>query len=186
MTPTDSDRTHGRSVRDSLVHGLPTSGNCPICGKYFKGLKIHARSCIAKHSSKCNGSTITIGDLYMNETNVPPNEDLFPYDFSNSFFNESSSDEESVEINDSTDYCPQWLSDLQSFSSSHQPSFNLLHLNINSFHSKFFEVSKIVGEAKYDMLIFEETKLDSSFADDLIEFTGYKLGLGLPRFLYLI
>ena len=126
---------------NTFLQSLPKSGNCPLCSKEFGGLKKHARSCFAK--------------------NRPPQWDPF-FNFSDSFFESSSEDTDLLsdyEIDESAQYRPTWLADLDEFTATRRSKFNILHLNINSVRSKSVEVSNILSLSNFDIVIFEESKL---------------------------
>ena len=123
---------------DAFLKSLPKapSGICPICAKFFPGLKKHARVCFSKNHS--------------------------PFNFSDSFFEPLSIVSDPLpefEIDESVCYRPSWLTDLSSFASRHESNFNILHLNINSARSKSIEVSRILSDSKFDLIIFQESKL---------------------------
>ena len=50
----------------------------------------------------------------------------------------------------------------------------ICHLNINSIRYKFDELREILDDKLVDMLIISETKIDSSFNDNLFQVEGYK------------
>ena len=49
------------------------------------------------------------------------------------------------------------------------------HLNINSLKSKFDDIYELLNEKLVDLLFISETKLASSYHDNLFEVQGYKL-----------
>jgi hypothetical protein len=49
------------------------------------------------------------------------------------------------------------------------------HLNINSLKSKFVEIHQLLNDKIVDLFFLSETKLDSTFRDNLFEVHGYKM-----------
>ena len=41
---------------NQLKNNLSKAGDCPLCGKFFKGLKLHFKTCFKKHGTVTNNS----------------------------------------------------------------------------------------------------------------------------------
>ena len=67
------------------------------------------------------------------------------------------------------------LEELKELRKLHPRKFLVTHLNINSLKSKFDEMYELLNEKLVDLLFISETKLDSSYHDNLFEVQGYKL-----------
>ena len=57
----------------------------------------------------------------------------------------------------------------------HPRKFLVIHLNINSLKSKYDEIYELLNEKLVDLLFISETKIDSSFLENIFEAQGYKL-----------
>ena len=77
--------------------------------------------------------------------------------------------ENNTEAND------DYLEELKLLRKSNAKRPLIAHLNINSLKNKFTEIHEILGQSLVDMLVLAETKLDSSFNNNIYSFTGFKM-----------
>jgi len=99
---------------------------------------------------------------------------LFPFDFSDDFFIDSSfvnhSDSSLLQTDD------DWTTLVNNFKlSKGKNNFTIGHLNINSIQNKFHHTSSLLDIANCDILSINESKLDSSMPDTLFSHPNYKL-----------
>jgi hypothetical protein len=86
------------------------------------------------------------------------------------------------------------LKDIRDVRRSYPKNCMSAHLNINSLRYKFDEIKEVLTDNIVDLLIISETKLDTSFNDNLFSVDGYKVqrrdrnqyGGGLLTYLYQI
>ena len=120
-TDSGSSSETGTSCKDvdSFLKSLSKSGPCPLCSKYFDGLKKHARSCFKKNR----------------QSEWDP-----PFNFSDSFFENPSTDPDPLSdyvIDDFVQYRSKWLNDLNEFTAKSESKINILHLNIDFLSVEF-------------------------------------------------
>lgn len=94
--------------------------------------------------------------------------------FTDSFFENSSgcldlSAEDCFDMKDSI----EWYS--ENINSYYKPNIKFCHLNINSVHNKMDEVRDMLIRNMFDILFIAETKIDSTYSDDLFRQSGYRI-----------
>ena len=64
--------------------------------------------------------------------------------------------------------------EIKSVRKNHINKFMVSHLNINSLKSKFVEIHELLNDKIVDLFFPSETKLNSTFRDNILTYTGIK------------
>ena len=93
--------------------------------------------------------------------------------FSDSFFDESTSvDDSTIPLIANVDDSVDWFT--SNISSYYKSNLKIAYLNINSIQNKLDEVKVMLNENLFDILFIAETKIDSTFSNDLLSQPGYR------------
>ncbi|XP_068697070.1 uncharacterized protein [Montipora foliosa] len=94
--------------------------------------------------------------------------------FTDSFFEDSFGclDLSAEDCFDMKDYI-EWYS--ENINSYYKCNIKFGHLNINSVHNKMDEVRDMLIRNMFDILFIAETKIDSTYSDDLFRQSGYRI-----------
>ena len=178
---------------DSVNISLAKSGVCPICAKFFKGLKIHYNSCF----TKANGSLISEPcTVSLNEPSYDFGKQKYKCHLCSSYYKRIDSlvfkkhlRVKHGILNDA-DYIPlvgknffdvsfdneddfttetEWLSNLKKEING---KFNFLLININSIlgESKYFSIQTLLQDGFLDMLVVMETKIGVDTPNERFDF----------------
>lgn len=145
---------------ESIKQTLSKSGQCPLCGQFFKGLKIHFNTCVKKQVSNNQLTAVT-----QNHVNI----------LDDNYFNQTqTSIDDSIDI-ELDDYIldASWLNKLRN--SVIKGKFNLLHLNINSFMNsvKHLNFECLINENLFDLICIQETKIGDDTSDYCLDYPNY-------------
>ena len=159
-----------------LLINLDKSGNCPKCGKYFKGIKTHFRKCFFNQieadileedvetyfdADVLGSYNLTIFDQ-TNQNLSYNNESSLNTDFLNTGFI-SYKNQPILQPTTTTGF----QSSVRNFLKSHTDKLPVVLLNINSLVNKFHDILPMLNDNSLDILVLNETKLndqdDSSF-----------------------
>lgn len=97
------------------------------------------------------------------------------FQFSDSFFEDQSIPYNGDSSVNSNETLTSVFDEIKSVRKNHINKFMVSHLNINSLKSKFVEIHELLNDKIVDLFFLSETKLDSTFRDNIFDVHGYKM-----------
>lgn len=97
------------------------------------------------------------------------------FQFSDSFFEDQSIPYNGDSSVNSNETLTSVFDEIKSVRKNDINKFMVSHLNINSLKSKFVEIHELLNDKIVDLFFVSETKLDSTFRDNIFDVHGYKM-----------
>ena len=163
-----------------MVSKLKPELICQKCEKvyiYVKSYEKHVFSCIVNLKSsikkpfKANKDSISkkkLPLLIQNDSKYGIWSDVFNFD------DQYWSEQQKIISFEHDQKIVTYLNYLSDFADKHSKDLKILHLNINSIYSKVDSVHEILDSDKFDILFFNETKLNVTIPDSHISHSKYK------------
>jgi exonuclease III len=66
-----------------------------------------------------------------------------------------------------------WDKQIDALNQEYVKNFKIIHLNINSAFMKISNLNDLFNEQKIDLVVLQESKIDSALPDEFFNYAGY-------------